>query len=244
MGQVSPRSIMSSERRERSRTICWVAGLTSLVICSACDEGPPKTRDDVRISAVEAKKHYLGKVRVLLPNQRRNVVVANPREKGQVVFVSPDGSRVESERSNAGQTRILRYRVALIQLVKLKDGRIVDPVMLVKYPRRDDSGGIYYEDSWSVELQWIAPFETSNDGWADFAVSKQIQQYFLLLKSGDEETGWRVMEIDPTRISKVKTVNIPDLFTLTPLKKHSVGKQLWDIHLVAEKEEDQLKSLE
>ena len=233
----------SNLRRALSlQQLIWIGVGAGLFVCSACDGTRVGQGEIGKRRTMDTKKGYPGTVRTVLPGARRGVVVANPRKKGGRTFVSPDGHQ-ESDRTNAAQVELLRYRVGLIQLVQLKDGRIVDPVMLVKYPRRNESS-VDLEDAWSVEYQGIVPFEAPDDGWAHFAVSDRIQKYILLLEAPEEKTGWRVLELKPEKIAKVKTLHIPDLLTLTPLEKHADGKQLWKIHLAGEKEEDRLKLLE
>lgn len=226
----------SQQRSVAWREFVWIAIFAGFSACSACSDSGNKT------------KSYPGTARVVLPGERRGVVVENPREKGEKDIVFSDGSREGNTDAAAAIARggriVQRYGVALVQLVRHKDGRVVCPVMLVRHPRYGQFRAVYYEDDWSVELQAIAPNEAPDDGWAHFAVSDEIQEYVLLLKSFNEETGWRVLELKPEKISKAKTVQIPDLLTLTSLEKHPDGEKLWKIHLAAEKEEDRLKSLE
>lgn len=208
--------------------------------CSSCADR--ETSDGVPIMGNATD--YPGTIRVVLPSVYREVVVANPRMKGRASFVSRDDLSVSNSNAPGDRIRVLRYAVAMIQLVRLKDGTIVDPVMLVESPRYGKHGGVELDDTWSVELQWIvrpSGPEHGDFGYANFAMSDKIDRYILLLEASDEKSGWRVLELEPERVAKAERIEVPDLLTLEELMKRPDHEKLWAIHLAAAKEEDQLK---
>lgn len=239
------RGRFTTSRSGYARSTFLVTICVMLWLIPCCETGyAQRFREKVRASA---KPVYPGTVRVVFPGERKQVVVANPRNLGDKAFVFTDGHRVgaqEGEATPAGAKLVVRYYVNVLQIVELKDGQLVSPVMRVKYPRKGGLfRGVYLAGAWSHELQTVAPNEAPDDGWAFFPESNEIQKVFLLLKDGVDPV-WRVAERDPEDLGKAKTLKIPDLRTLTLLDKHPIGKKLWEIHEQAAKEEKRLRGLE
>jgi hypothetical protein len=90
------------------------------------------------------KPVYPGTVRKVFPGERKQVVVANPRNQGRRYFVFK-GSRMgaqEGEPTPNGAKLVIEYSVLVHQVVLLKDGSLVPPVMRVKYSRFGAFGGV------------------------------------------------------------------------------------------------------
>ncbi len=86
------------------------------------------------------------------------------------------------------------------------------------------------EDRWSMETRAIGPRMEPDVDFADFPIGDDIQKHILILKAFAEETGWRVLELNPDEISDNDEIKLPDLLSLPKLEEDDNADVFLKLH--------------
>lgn len=170
---------------------------------------------------------YAGTRRVQFPSTRCQLVIQNPRKLGEREFYSADGRSYGSRRSSPTDREMFRYEVRVVPLVRLNSGKVVSPVVVERRARRE--GG-----SQLVLSQVTTYADTIYGGYIGMPRHPSLQSHVLLLKTNQEETGYRVFEIDPAKASG--EIVVPDLLTLPSVVGHPDEQAFLEAYQAAVKE--------
>lgn len=190
--------------------------LLVLLVCSGCSSDlglselnvPEGTRKFFKVSGVA-------------------ISVANPRQKGERDWpcLSYRGSTGPRYPDDPG---IMKYGIEIIKLFRLKSGEVVAPVFnSMRYGTRRAFFCFFLPPS----LRPV-PGEVDDKIWdpldvINLPISHEVADYILLVKSTDEETGWRYFEIDSSTFYLLgNDMCIPDLLTLPKLESRKDHEEL------------------
>jgi len=146
---------------------------------------------------------------------------------------SENGTRLFEVRLTDSRHVAKKYGVQVVPLVALESGTVISPNVRVKRTRKG------FMDRIEPVIKQQEPLLCAIDGTeialpADINVNKCI----LLVKSLDEETGWRIFEMSRKELvaHPGSILVIPDLLTLPSLNQQKDHANWWNVYERAEKE--------
>jgi hypothetical protein len=156
------------------------------------------------------------------------VAILNPRGVGRQLGVhrAPGQPPVVMLEQGAPDDQPLRdQRLELIKLVKLADGAVVGANVALTRRRLDADGNLRWQDAREAPTQVISTIHDTTG----LTLAGNQTGYVLLVRSLDEDTGWRYLELDRTRVEDAMRTSlvIPDPMELPKVADHPDAKAWW-----------------